>query len=131
MKSGRLKAIAVTGILAVLAVVAENVPFLRVSRIAFGLLQVFALPGYATVCALLPESEISLVERMLASLGASLAITTCVAVLLAAAPVGLSKNSATVALGIGTAAISAWAWKRTVSIDGEAVRHRTEKSWKG
>lgn len=131
MKSGRLKTIAVTGILAVLAVAAEYVPLLHVSRIAFGLLLVFALPGYATVCALLPESEMSRGERLLASLGASLAITTCVAVLLAAAPVELSKNSATVALGIGTAAISAWAWGRTVSIDDEAIRHRTEQSWKG
>ncbi len=121
MKSGRLTAIAATGILALVAVAAENVPFLQMSRIVLGLLLVFILPGFATVCVLLPASDISLGERVLASVGASLAITTCVAVLLAAMPVGLSRNSATVALGLGTAAISAWAWRRTYY---EQLKHR-------
>lgn len=96
-----------------LAVVAENVPFLQFSRIMFGLLLVCALPGFATVCALLPASELSLGERILASVGASLAITVCVAVLLAVSPIGLSKNSAAVTLGLGTAAMSVWALRRT------------------
>jgi uncharacterized membrane protein len=111
--SRRLGAIAGTGVLAVLAIVAEEITSLTPARIVFGLLLVLALPGFAAVCWVLPDQEMSPGERLLASVGASLAISTCVAVLLAAVPIGLSKGSAVVTLGLGTATASICAWWRT------------------
>ena len=58
------------------------------------------MPGFALVCAVLPDRQLSRGERLLASVGMSLAITVCAAVALAAAPVGLSRQSIAVALGV-------------------------------
>jgi uncharacterized membrane protein len=79
-----------------------------------GLLMVFVLPGYALACAALPQHQ-SPVERLLATVGLSLAITTCTAVLLAALPVGLSRESFAVVLGGLTIALSICAAFRTRS----------------
>jgi uncharacterized membrane protein len=113
MRPARQTLLAGTAILAVTAIVAENVAFPQPARIVLGLLLVFALPGYAAVCAILPAREIPSGEQVLASAGASLAITTCVAVLLAATPAGLSRGSAAVTLGAVTAVAAACGWLRT------------------
>jgi uncharacterized membrane protein len=79
-----------------------------------GLLMVFVLPGFALACAAVPRYQ-SPVERLLATVGLSLAITTCTAVLLAALPVGLSRESLAVVLGGLTIALSIGAAFRTGS----------------
>ena len=71
-------------------------------RIALGVLIVFIVPGFALVCAVLPERQFSSSERLLASVGASVAVAISVAVLLGATPVGLSRLSFSVVLGICT-----------------------------
>jgi uncharacterized membrane protein len=62
-------------------------------RVPFGLLLVFVLPGWALAHAASPRYQLSLWDGILATLGLSLAIATCSATLLAAAPVGLSRES--------------------------------------
>jgi uncharacterized membrane protein len=74
---------------------------------------VFVLPGFAAVCAVLPRRELSLGECLLASLGISLAISVCMSVLLAATPIGLTRNSLAAVLGGGTVILSVYAWRRT------------------
>lgn len=75
-------------------------------RIALAVLIVFILPGFAGVCAVLPTRRFSPGERLLASLGISLMIATCTAVLLGATPIGLSRGSFAVALGVSTIGLS-------------------------
>lgn len=82
-------------------------------RITLGLPMVVLLPGFAVVCAVLPDGQLSRGERLLASLGISLAIATCTAVLLAATPIGLSRGSFAAVLGGGTAMVCIYAWFRT------------------
>lgn len=60
-------------------------------QIVLGLLMVFVVPGLSLVCAALPEGQ-SLVERLFAGAGISVAVATCAAVLLAATPMGLSRQ---------------------------------------
>jgi uncharacterized membrane protein len=67
-------------------------------RIVLGLTAVFLAPGFALGSALLPERQSS-VERLLISVGLSLTVATCTAVLLAAAAIGLTRESFGVALG--------------------------------
>lgn len=109
----RLNAIIATGSVALFAVAAEATDAPQPIRVVFGMALVLILPGFATVCAVIPGREFSWGERMLASLGLSLGITICVSVVLAATPIGLSRGSASVALGVGTAAIASYAWMRT------------------
>jgi uncharacterized membrane protein len=52
---------------------------------------VFVVPGLSVVCATLPELR-SWVERLLASVGISIIVATCAAMLLAATPIGLSRQ---------------------------------------
>lgn len=111
MKQGQL--IAGAGALALLTAVAEGISAPQPVLVVLSVLLVFILPGYATVCAVLPSRELSWGERLLASLATSLAITTGIAVLLAASPIGLSKGSAAVTMGLGTTAMSLCAWVRT------------------
>jgi uncharacterized membrane protein len=113
MRPGRLTAILGTGAAALLAAIAEGIGAPQAVRIVLGIPLVLVLPGFAAVCAVLPGRELSWGERMLASLGASVAITLCVSVLLAATPIGLSKESAAAVLGIGTVALALYAWVRT------------------
>jgi uncharacterized membrane protein len=111
MKLDRLNALVGTAVIALLAAIAEGFAPQPV-RVVLGVLLVLALPGYAAVCALIPEREFSRGELMLASLGASVAISVCVSILLAATPIGLSKGSAAAVLGVGTAALAGYAWMR-------------------
>jgi hypothetical protein len=63
----------------------------QVIQLVLGLLMVFVVPGMSVVCAALPEWQ-SWVERLLASLGISIAVATCTVVLLAATPMGFSRQ---------------------------------------
>jgi len=63
----------------------------QVIQLVLGLLMVFVVPGLSVVCAALPEWQ-SWVERLLASLAISIAVATCVVVLLAATPMGFSRQ---------------------------------------
>jgi uncharacterized membrane protein len=85
----------------------------EVLRIAVGVLAVFVLPGFAATYAVLGARRLSPTDRLLASLGISLAVTVCTAVLLAALPVGLTAASLSVTLGGGTAMLSVYALFRT------------------
>jgi uncharacterized membrane protein len=113
MRSGILTTILAAGAAALLAGLAEAVGAPEVVRVVLGVPLVLVLPGFAAVSALLPGRELSLAEHMLASLGASVAISICVSVLLAATPIGLSKGSAAAVLSVGTAAAALYAWART------------------
>jgi hypothetical protein len=63
----------------------------QVIQLVLGLLMVFVLPGLSFVCAALPDWQ-SWVERLLATLGISVALATCAVVLLAAMPMGFSRQ---------------------------------------
>ena len=93
-----LRAISATAVCALMAMAIEYVTVPQAARIIPGVLMVFFLPGFATVRAVLPASDMSSGERLLASLGVSMVITVCASVLLGAT-VGLSQRSAAVALG--------------------------------
>jgi uncharacterized membrane protein len=62
------------------------------------LLMVFVVPGLSLVCAALPEPQ-SWVEGLLASVGISVSLATCAAVLLAATPIGFSRQPLGESLG--------------------------------
>jgi DNA helicase-2/ATP-dependent DNA helicase PcrA len=113
MKSWHLRAIAGTCLFALLTVATAGTAVPQPVRVVLGVPLVFLLSGFAVVCAVLPGQQLSRGERLLASLGASLAMTTCVAVLLAATPIGLSRTSFAGALGGITVAVSVYAWFRT------------------
>jgi uncharacterized membrane protein len=92
-------------------------------RIALGLLIVLVLPGFAVVCAVLPAPQLSSGEQLLASVGMSLAFATCAAVILAATPIGLSRESFAIGLGGSTVALSTYAAVRTrLAIDTRGRR---------
>ena len=112
---GRLVAILGTAILAFLAVAAENFGVANPARIILGILLVFILPGFGLVCALLPGAEISLSERLLASLGTSLAVTICSAVLLGAT-IGITRKSIAIILGCLAIAAAICAFCRTYQV---------------
>jgi Protein of unknown function (DUF1616)/Glycosyltransferase Family 4 len=98
------------------AVTAENsTPSLL--RLLLGLAMIFLMPGYATVAAALPGRDPGAGSRLLASLGVSLVISTCTAVGLAAAPIGLSKGSLAIALGAATCVLSVFAVLRAHRFD--------------
>jgi uncharacterized membrane protein len=63
----------------------------QAGQIVLGLLMVFVVPGLSLVCAALPEPQ-SWVEGLLASVGISVSLATCAAVLLAATPIGFSRQ---------------------------------------
>ena len=109
----RTWALAATFILAAMTVATAYLEIPTAPRTALGLLIVFFLPGFAAVPALLPERTLNVSERLLASLGISLAVATCASVLLAATPLGLSRASLAVLLGGTTMALSAVALLRS------------------
>jgi uncharacterized membrane protein len=113
MRTWDLRAIAATCLFALVTVVTARVPVPQPVRVVLGVPLVFLLSGFAVVCTVLPGQRLSWGERLLASLGLSLAITTCVAVSLAASPIGLSRTSFAVALGGITAVLSLCAWFRS------------------
>jgi uncharacterized membrane protein len=99
-------------VVGILSVVTSEVAALRVARIVPGLLIVFIVSGFALVSAVFPERQFTFIEYLLASVGASLAISTTASVALAAAPVGLTRLSFSIALGGCTLILSATSWWR-------------------
>jgi hypothetical protein len=109
-------------------------------QVVLGLLMVFVVPGLSLVCAAFPERQ-SWVERLLASVGISVTVATCAAVLLAAAPIGFSRQPFAELLGgvaivlsvgglyrlISTAAVwepSAWMKKLSIVQQLGALKQR-------
>jgi len=116
MKMGRQAALVSTLFVASLTMI---IPFtaeipritlaVSVLRIALGMLTVFFLPGFAAISAVFPAGQLQRTDRLLACLGVSLAATVCTAVLLAALPIGLTRDSLSIVLGGGTIIASACA----------------------
>jgi uncharacterized membrane protein len=113
MRRGLLLLLAGTCFVAALTMATASIAVPQGVRIALGVLMVFVLPGFALVCAVLPERQLSSGECLLASVGMSLAMVTCVAVLLAATSIGLSRGSLAVVLGGSTIILSIYAVFRT------------------
>jgi predicted RNA-binding Zn-ribbon protein involved in translation (DUF1610 family) len=90
----------------------EPLPFLQALRVSAAVLLVFVLPGFAAVCAALPTRPLLTLERLLASLGISLSIAMCGAMLLGATPIGLSTVSFAFVIAGSTVALSVVAWFR-------------------
>jgi uncharacterized membrane protein len=109
---GRLVLLVGSCTVALVTVATASIAVPHFVRIALGVLIVLILPGFAFVCAVLPEGQLSRGERLLASVGISLAMTTCAAVLLAAMPIGLSRQSLAIVLGGSTIMLSTCAGYR-------------------
>jgi uncharacterized membrane protein len=121
MSTTHRAAVAGTLIVALLTLVTVGVAVPPAVRIALGMLMVFLLPGFAVVCAAQSsERQLSRGEWLLASLGISLAVTACSAVLLAATPMGLTRDSIAAVLGGITAMASAYALVRARMPKGAA-----------
>jgi Protein of unknown function (DUF1616) len=95
-----------TGLVACLTLVTAYIGTPQSVRLVLGVMIVFVLPGFAGVCAVLPPWRLTLGEHLVASLGISLALATAAAVLLGATPIGLSRQSFSLALGLCTWALS-------------------------
>jgi Protein of unknown function (DUF1616) len=106
IKRRDLLLLAGTCLAATLTIVTAYVATLQAVRVALAVLIVFLLPGFAVVCAVLPARQLASGERLLASLGISLAVATCAAVLLGATPIGLGQESFSLTLGGSTIALS-------------------------
>ncbi len=102
-----------TGLAASLSIAMPFVTAPQAGRIAPAILIVFVLPGFAAVGAVFPAGRLAPEERIVGSLGISLAIAICTAVLLGATPVGLSQKSFAVVLGASTATLSVVALLRS------------------
>jgi len=113
VRPGRSEALAGSCLISAVTVVAANVAVPQALRIALGVMMVFVVPGFATVCAVLSRRALSLGECLLASLGISLAISICISLLLAATPIGLTRSSLAAVLGGGTVILSIYALRRT------------------
>jgi uncharacterized membrane protein len=110
MSTGRQHpALVGTVLAAALTMAAPFLPAGHVLRIGLGVLIVFLLPGFAVVSAVFPARPLSRIDRLVASLGISLVVTVGTAVLLAALPIGLTRDSLSIALGAGTAMVAACA----------------------
>ena len=112
MRLNRTSALLGTCVVASLTVVTANLAVPQLVRVALGIPIVFILPGFAIVSVLLPARELSRGERLLAALAISLVTSICVAVLLGAMPVGLSRTSFSFVLGGITITASMFAWFR-------------------
>jgi uncharacterized membrane protein len=117
VRKRRLLLLSGTCLVAALTVVTASISVPQAVRTALGLPIVLVLPGFAMLSAVLPRPQLSLIERCLASVGASLAMTTCAGVLLGAAPMGLSRESLALTLGLTTIAASVYAGIRMSRVD--------------
>jgi uncharacterized membrane protein len=107
-----------------LLVVEGSFPLPQSVRIVSGLAVVFFLSGFALVAALSPERQLGPGERVVASIGISLALTTCVATLLAAASIGLTREAMYYALGGCTVVLSLVATIRRLASNSGTPRAR-------
>jgi uncharacterized membrane protein len=110
MISTRQRALAGTISLALVSTVIEVVTLPEGARIVAGVSLIFLLPGFSVTFVIFSYGKLFRCERILASLGISVAMSICIAVLLAALPIGLSRAPFTAALGGITIIISAYAW---------------------
>ena len=125
MGPGRLNAVSAAAVCALVTTVIECVPVPQAARIIPGFLLICILPGFAAVRAVLPATEMSVGERLLASVGASIAIAVCASVTLGAT-VGLTQRSAAVSLGALTFAACSLAWLRE-GREGRGFEERAER----
>jgi uncharacterized membrane protein len=109
MKRGRLRLLVGACLVSSVTVATANVALPPAMRIALGALMVLILPGFAVSCAFFPDGQLSRDELLLASVGMSLAMATCAAVLLGAMPTGLSRGSLAAVLGGSTIVLSIYA----------------------
>lgn len=116
-------------VVASLGVLGAIVGFPQGVRIMLGLLMVFVLPGFVALSACGSTLKLSWPEVVLASLGISVAMTTCVAVLLGATPIGLSRTSFAIVLGGVTMIGSIYALAKA-RLESDK-RHRNEKMGEG
>jgi uncharacterized membrane protein len=100
-------------VVGILSVVTSKVATLHDARLLPGLLLVLIVPGFALVTAVVPQRHHTYAEYLLASVGASIAISTVAAVAVAAAPVGLTRLSFSIVLGSCTLILSVIAAVRT------------------
>jgi uncharacterized membrane protein len=94
-------------IVSIITAAISDIAGFQIVRIVLGLLIVLLLPGFALVSAVVAERQFSASEYLLASVGASLAISTVAAVALGAAPIGLTRLSFSIVLGGCTLILSA------------------------
>lgn len=113
-------------VLASLVVLSALVEIPQGLRIISGLLMVFFLPGFVVLSAFGSTLQLSWPEFALASLGISVSMATCVAVLLAAMPIGLSRFSFAIVLGGGTMIGSIYA---LVKAGPESGRRPRSENW--
>ena len=106
MKRNRLPLLLGSCVVGTLTVVTSYIEVPQIVRIVLGLLIVFLVTGFALVSTIFPEPQFSPGECLLASVGMSLAIATAATVALAAAPIGLSRQSIAVVLGSCTLILS-------------------------
>jgi uncharacterized membrane protein len=106
MKRNHLSLLAGSCVVGILTVAMADITAFQIVRVVLGLLLAFIVPGFVLVSAVLPERQFSLGEYLLASVGASLAMSTTAAVALGAAPIGLSRLSFSVVLGSCTLILS-------------------------
>jgi uncharacterized membrane protein len=106
MKRNRLSLLLGSCVLGILTVGTSYIWVPLIVRIVLGVLIVFVVTGFALVSAVFPESQFSIGEHLLASIGMSLAMATATAVALGAAPIGLSRQSFAVVLGSCTLVLS-------------------------
>jgi uncharacterized membrane protein len=67
-------------------------------RIALGVVMVFGLPGFAILASFGSALQLGWGEFLLACLGISIAIATCLALVLGATPIGLSSFTFSIVL---------------------------------
>jgi uncharacterized membrane protein len=102
----RAPALAGSCLIAVVVIATAGVDLPQALRVVLGLLIVFLLPGFALVAAVLSDGRLTRSEFLLASVGVSIAITICAAIVLAALPVGLTRDSIGITLGCLTVLFS-------------------------
>jgi uncharacterized membrane protein len=112
MTRSRFCLLSVSCVVGFLDVAASDLTRFQTVRGVLGLLMVLAIPGFALVSAAFPKGQFSCGEWLLASVGASLVISTVSSVALGAAPIGLSRLSFSLVLGICTLVFSITALMR-------------------
>jgi hypothetical protein len=84
----------------------------QILRVALGITIIFVLPGLVALSAAGQSLQLSWIEIALGSLAISVATSICVAMLLAATPIGLGRASFAIVLGGITMSGSIIAWAR-------------------
>ena len=112
MIEDRLSVVAGAAVGAALVTIAPDPLVPLVVRLPLAGLLLLMLPGLSVIEAVLPSSALTAGERVLASLGMSMAIAVCSVVVLGATPIGLSRTSLAVTLGGIGAATYAVTWLR-------------------